>query len=322
MSRLPLLLCFVSVTAIAAASCSSGGDDGNPGTAGAAVGGMGGGAAGSSAGAPGSAGAGGAPSGAAGSGPAGAPGTGGTTGVAGSAAGGGGGNSGTSGSTGAAGAGRGGTPGAGGATGSAGGSGNAGRGGSATGNGGRGGSGTAGTGGGSGTTFTVTTPAFDNQAGCGPGTTASMCDTFPRDNTNYGTNLSPAMSWTGAPANTQSFAVVLQDLTNGYAHWVLWNIAGNVTSLPANIDRTTAMPAVPAGSQQCSIGSGATADGYYGPGACDHVYEFVVYALSVPSFSPSSATNQTMVRMQLQALGTSILGTASMRARSFMPECP
>jgi hypothetical protein len=29
-----------------------------------------------------------------------------------------------------------------------------------------------------------------------------------------------------------------------------------------------------------------------------------------------------MVRMQLQALGTSILGTASMRARSYMPECP
>ena len=149
-----------------------------------------------------------------------------------------------------------------------------------------------------------------------------MCDTFPRENTNYGTNVSPAMTWTGAPASTQSFAVVLQDLTNGMAHWVLWNIPGTVTSLAAGIDRMTAKPAVPAGSQQCSIGSGATGDGYFGPGACGNVYEFVVYALSVPTFSPTSPTNQTMVRTQLQALGTSILGTASMRARSFMPECP
>jgi phosphatidylethanolamine-binding protein (PEBP) family uncharacterized protein len=149
-----------------------------------------------------------------------------------------------------------------------------------------------------------------------------MCDTFPRENTNYNmtvTNggVSPAMTWTGAPASTMSYAVVLQDLTNGFSHWVLWNIPASVTSLPANLDKA-AMPAMPAGSQQCSIGTG---DGYYGPGACGNVYEFVVYALSVPTFSPTQATNQTMVRAQLQAL-TSIVGTASMRARSFMPECP
>ena len=82
---------------------------------------------------------------------------------------------------------------------------------------------------------------------------------------------------------------------------------------------TTAKPATPAGSQQCSIGSG---DGFFGPGACGNVYEFVVYALSVPTFSPTQATNQTMVRTQLLALGNQILATATMRARSFMPECP
>jgi hypothetical protein len=51
------------------------------------------------------------------------------------------------------------------------------------------------------------------------------------------------------------------------------------------------------------------------------VYEFVVYALSVPTFSPNQNTNETMVRAQLRAL-TSIVGTASLRARSFAPECP
>jgi Raf kinase inhibitor-like YbhB/YbcL family protein len=157
-----------------------------------------------------------------------------------------------------------------------------------------------------------------NMAGCAPDMAAS-CATFPRDNTNYGTNISPAMTWTGAPSGTQSFVVVLQDLTNGMAHWVLWNIPASVTMLPENVPKTSAMPAMPAGSQQCSIGQG---DGYFGPGACGNVYEFIVYALSIPIFSPTQATNQTQVRMQLQALGNQILGTASMRARSFAPNCP
>jgi Raf kinase inhibitor-like YbhB/YbcL family protein len=165
----------------------------------------------------------------------------------------------------------------------------------------------------------VTTPAFTNMPGCGPMTMAAMCATFPRDNTNYGTNISPAMTWTGAPAGTQSFVVLLQDLTNTMAHWVLWNIPASVTSLPENVPKTSAMPAMPAGSQQCSIGQG---DGYFGPGACGNVYEFVVYALSIPTFSPTQATNQMQVRTQLQALGSQILGTASMRARSFAPNCP
>lgn len=157
-----------------------------------------------------------------------------------------------------------------------------------------------------------------NQPGCAENM-AAACATFPRDNTNYGTNISPAMSWTDAPAGTQSFAVVLQDLTNGMAHWVLWNIPASVTMLTENVPKTSAMPATPAGSQQASIGSG---DGYFGPGACGNVYEFLVYALSVPTFTPTMPTNQTQVRTQLRALGASILGTASMRARSFAPNCP
>jgi phosphatidylethanolamine-binding protein (PEBP) family uncharacterized protein len=154
---------------------------------------------------------------------------------------------------------------------------------------------------------------------------AASCATFPRENTNLGAepkNISPEMTWTGAPAGTQSFAVVLQDLTNGMAHWVLWNIPASVTAnmptLAAGISRTSAMPPMPAGSQQAS---GAMGEGYVGSGACGNVYEFVVYALSVPTFSPTMPGNQTMVRAQLQALGTSILATASMRARSFMPNC-
>jgi Raf kinase inhibitor-like YbhB/YbcL family protein len=157
-----------------------------------------------------------------------------------------------------------------------------------------------------------------NMAGCGPRTMASSCATIPVDHTSFGDNVSPAMSWTGAPAGTMSFAIVFQDLSNGFAHWVIWNIPSSVTSLAENIPKM-AMPGTPAGAQQASYDNAT--EGYAGPGACGNVYEFVIYALSVPTFSPTMATNQTEVRTQLQGLGAQILGQASMRARSMMPEC-
>jgi len=186
--------------------------------------------------------------------------------------------------------------------------------GGAAGGGGKGGSGGGGA-------FALTSPALTNMAGCGTGTMAAMCDVFPNENIQWmsNMNISPELTWTGAPAGTMSFAMVLQDLTNGMAHWVLWNIPASTTMLPSNVDKTDATPPVPAGSQQCSIGQG---DGYFGPGSACNVYEFVVYALSVPTFSPTQNTNQTQVRMQLQALGAQILGTASLRGRSnYMMMC-
>lgn len=283
------------------------------GAAGASTGGVGGTAGTAPGGAPtggtGAAPAGGGPSGAGPGGTGGSTdgGSGGAGAGTGGASGSGGGSGGAPGGAGGGGTGPGGSGGKGGASGAGGKGGTSGTGGK----GGAGGSGGAGA-------FTVTSTAFANMPGCGPMTMASMCATFPINNTSFGTNVSPPMTWTGAPAGTQSFVVLMQDLTNGMAHWVLWNIPASVTSLPENISKTSAMPPVPAGSQQCSIGQG---DGYFGSGACGNVYEFVIYALSIPTFSPTNATNQTQVRTQLQALGAQILGTASMRARSFEPEC-
>jgi Raf kinase inhibitor-like YbhB/YbcL family protein len=270
-------------------------------------------------------------------------GTGGAGGSAGAATGGGGGSAGTS-TGGAAGTGTGGTAGAttGGAAGSSGaagassgGSAGAGAGGSAgsagsagtsSGGAGAGGSsgssGSSGAGGGGGSggggAFTLSSPAFDAMAGCGPGAMATMCDTFPPENTarQGEDNVSPALSWTGAPANTMSFAVLLQDLSNMNAHWVIWNIPAATTMLPANVEKTP-MPAIPMGAAQTSRNGNP---GYAGPGSTCNVYEFIVYALSVPTFSPNQAADPTQVRMQLQALGASILGTASIRARQNVDE--
>jgi phosphatidylethanolamine-binding protein (PEBP) family uncharacterized protein len=148
---------------------------------------------------------------------------------------------------------------------------------------------------------------------------AMSCAVFPRDLASYmsGPNISPELAWTGVPSGTQSFGLVLQDLTNGNAHWAIWNISGSLTMLAADIDKDTAMPAVPAGSQQtnATFANSVTMDGYFGPGSACNVYEFVLYALSVPTFTPSSTTDANAVRTALDGAGSMLLGKASLRGR-------
>lgn len=50
-----------------------------------------------------------------------------------------------------------------------------------------------------------------------------------------GKNISPQLTWRGAPAETQSFALTLIDIDGrrgaGVTHWLLYNIPASVTSL-------------------------------------------------------------------------------------------
>jgi phosphatidylethanolamine-binding protein (PEBP) family uncharacterized protein len=164
--------------------------------------------------------------------------------------------------------------------------------------------------------FTLSSPAFDDQEGCGPQGMADACDVFPIDNTRFGDDVSPELVWVNPPEGTQSFVMVFQDLSNGMAHWVMWNIPGTLTSLPAELP-TGATPGTPAGASQASF---RPDEAFTGSGACGNVYEFVIYALSDATISPPDSGNQGAVRTFVEDLDT-ILGQASIRARSFEPEC-
>lgn len=167
--------------------------------------------------------------------------------------------------------------------------------------------------------FTLTSPGWTAMAGCAADMKTS-CPVFPKDNIGTslgGANKSPELDWTAGPSGTQSYAIVLQDLTNimggkPFVHWAMWNIPGATRMLPAGLE-TTAMPSVPVGSSQKSF----SGNGYQGSGKCGNVYEFVLYALPTAMYS-GSTSSQTAVRDGLAATSAP---TATLRAMSGSPGC-
>ena len=101
-----------------------------------------------------------------------------------------------------------------------------------------------------------------------------------------GNNVSPALSWSGAPAATKSFAVSIYDpdapTGSGWWHWVVFNIPANVTSLSKGAG-DVAKKLMPKGAIQSRTDFGS--DGYGGPcppkGDAPHHYQITVFAVDV-----------------------------------------
>ena len=68
-----------------------------------------------------------------------------------------------------------------------------------------------------------------------------MRATSPGRFTCEGDNVSPELSWDEAPPETKSFVLILHDpdanRTNGFTHWLLYDIPGNITHLPENLPK-------------------------------------------------------------------------------------
>jgi Raf kinase inhibitor-like YbhB/YbcL family protein len=121
---------------------------------------------------------------------------------------------------------------------------------------------------------------------------------FNAANTCNGANTSPALNWASPPAGTMGYAIVLTDKSNNLVHWVIYDIAGAMTGVPADIDKVFAPPDVAGAHQTASFQ--ANVRGYLGP--CPpvlHTYEFAIHALDVAALP--GATMQT-TRAQAIAL--------------------
>jgi len=116
--------------------------------------------------------------------------------------------------------------------------------------------------------FTVKSPAFP------PGAE------IPKKSSCQGADLSPALEWSGFPAKTASFALIVDDPDapgGTWVHWVLWNLPAIAHSLPEGVARNDELPD---GSRQGR--NDFRKVGYNGP--CPppgktHRYFFRLYAL-------------------------------------------
>ena len=148
-------------------------------------------------------------------------------------------------------------------------------------------------------------------------TSASFGDSavIPALNTAAGMSLSPQLTWTNAPAGTQSFVLHMHDMegarnktTEDQLHWLVWNIPATTTTLPQGVP----MGDLKDGSHQTS----ASGDGTYrGPGApatgTYHHYVIEVFALDTKIDVPANKMDPFDTRAKvLAAIQGHVLGKA------------
>lgn len=120
---------------------------------------------------------------------------------------------------------------------------------------------------------------------------------IPKRYTKEGENLSPALSWQDEPAQTASFAVLMEDpdAPRGvFTHWVCFNISAQTHGLP---------PGVP---QRGRLGDGTIQgkndfgdlgyDGAQPPPGPPHHYHISVYALDTKLPLREGASKQEVLR--------------------------
>lgn len=139
---------------------------------------------------------------------------------------------------------------------------------------------------------------------------------IPAKYTQAGAQVSPALTWTNAPPNTQSFVLHMHDMegsrnrtTEDQLHWLIWGIPSSTTSLPEGVPPGSGLKD---GSHQTS----ATGDGTYrGPGAPAagplHHYVFEILALDTMLDIAPNASDPFDTRAKvLNAIQGHVIGKA------------
>jgi Raf kinase inhibitor-like YbhB/YbcL family protein len=136
---------------------------------------------------------------------------------------------------------------------------------------------------------------------------AVTADTLPAKYTCDGAGTSPPVQWTGAPAGTQSFAVIMHHVDpEGVIkwYWVLYDIPASVTSLPENVTGVGTL-----GNNSVNGSTAYEPPCSQGPGP--KTYVITVYALSAPpeiTVDPSAVSRDVL----LAAMSDRTLATAEL----------
>lgn len=134
---------------------------------------------------------------------------------------------------------------------------------------------------------------------------------IPSKYTCDGRNISPPLSWSGAPEKTKSFALICDDPdapVGLWVHWVLYDIPAVVQALPENVARDENLARLGKNGKNTS-----RRFGYDGPCPPDgmHRYYFKLYALDTMLNAEAGLTKDEL----LQAIKGHILAEAQLMGR-------
>lgn len=127
---------------------------------------------------------------------------------------------------------------------------------------------------------------------------------IPRKYTADGQNVSPPLTWSGAPAGTQSLAMVVDDpdapRAEPWVHWLLYSMSAETASLPENVAPSERVSQPPGALQGRNSWNRI---GYGGPepprGHGTHHYHFKLYALDEKlDLAPGLEKDQLLDRME------------------------
>lgn len=140
--------------------------------------------------------------------------------------------------------------------------------------------------------FTLRSSAFDDG------------DSMPRQFTCDGGNVAPPLTWSGAPDNARSFALVMDDPDapgGTFTHWLVYDVPAAATELAARAGKTL----------RNSFGRAEYGGPCPPPGRGEHRYFFTLYAVDVAALDVRGKARQDLER----ALQAHTLATARLMGR-------
>jgi hypothetical protein len=136
-------------------------------------------------------------------------------------------------------------------------------------------------------------------------------DMIPAKYTCDGQNISPPLSWSGAPEKTKSFALICDDPdapVGLWVHWVIFDMPASVNSLPEKTSRQAEIAGTGKNGKNTSGRFGY--DGPCPPGGT-HRYFFKLYALDTTLNLPPGLKKDEL----LEAMKGHILSEAQLMGR-------